>query len=341
MPIGLKPARMFDFPNLLYCKKKLLYIKKVTENDLVHVWEIAPLTELFYVTGQEASNLNELIQTFQLDWTTWYLMLDQKGDSYGLIRLVPEMDESLSIHGIGWTQPGNSPRNFVLSWYAFHHFLFSRGKEIIRTYCSAINTNALRFLIKSGYSYQYTMPSGEVNGNTLHLTITPDDFYKYTGSHSSQYDICTSSIKKTLIYLKGSKASTNRYKNQGYNFNLINEIEKQSIQKTYLKEQYGYFFQLLPPPPVYLITFNKNRFSELLINEINGQKKIVVLTIQNTTLYQYLDFINFLTTTFKFNKNDVIFIRESHVNDDLKNALTISFKFAGAHNVSKSNVWIY
>ena len=330
---------MFKFPDLLCCKKNLLFIKKVSENDIAHVWEIAPLTELFYVTGQEASNLNELIQTFQLDWTTWYLMLDQKGNSYGLIRLVPEMDEFYSIHGIGWTQQGNSPRNFVMSWFAFHHFLFCQEVEIIRTYCSAINTNALRFLTKSGYRYQYTMPGGN-NGHTMHLTITPDDFYNNTGTHSSQYELCTSTFEKNLINLNSKKAYTNRFKNQGFNVNLISGIELQSIQKLYIKEQYGYFFQLLPPPPVYLITFNKYWFSELLINEINGQKKIVILTVKNARLYQYLDFINFLKTTFHLNKKDVLFIRESHINDDLKNALTISYKFAGAHHICKSNVWI-
>jgi hypothetical protein len=331
---------MFDFPDLVCCLKNSLHIKKLTENDIAYVWEIAPLKELFYVTGQEASNLQELIQIFQLDWTTWYIMLDQKGHSYGLIRLVPEMDESWSIHGIGWTQPGNSPRNFVLSWYAFHHFLFNRGIEIIRTYCNSINTNAVRFLSKSGYRYQYSMPGGGIDGQTMYLTISPNDFYNYSGTQSSQFELCTSTFEKKTIKLIGSKASTNRLKNQLFSFNSLNEIEAQFIQKKYFNEDYGYFFKLIPPPAIYIVSHCKNKFSELLINEINGQKKIVVLTVKKATLYQYLDFINFLTTTFNFDKNDVIFIRESHVNVDLKNALTISYKFAGTHHNSKSNVWI-
>lgn len=95
---------MISFPEILHCKNNNLLFKKVDQKDSLYIWETAPLDKLFLVIGCDASDHNELADLMQLDWTTWYLMFDNFGYSYGLIRAIPEMDNSISLHGIGWTQ---------------------------------------------------------------------------------------------------------------------------------------------------------------------------------------------------------------------------------------------
>ena len=96
-------------------------------------------------------------------------MFDNFGYSYGLIRAIPEMDNSISLHGIGWTQDKNSPRTFVFSWYAFHFWIFNSQHNYIKTYCDFNNINAIHFVLKTGYIYDYWMPTITLDKKILHL----------------------------------------------------------------------------------------------------------------------------------------------------------------------------
>ena len=168
---------MILFPDILSCGHNGLLLKKVTKNDVKYIWETAPLNKLFLVIGCDACDHNDLTRLMQLDWTTWYLGLDDSGYSYGLIRAVPEMDNSISLHGIGWTQPKTSPRTFVFSWYAFHFWLLQNHKKVIKTYCDFNNTNAIKFDLKTGYVYDYWMPAITKKKKIVHLKIKKNNFF--------------------------------------------------------------------------------------------------------------------------------------------------------------------
>ncbi|MFY7943936.1 MAG: hypothetical protein ACOVNZ_05110, partial [Crocinitomicaceae bacterium] len=180
---------MKELPDIIKCNRNNFLFKKVRKDDIHLIWESAPLEELFKVLGRDCLNVNDLADTMQLDWTIWYFSIDEKGHSYGLLRVVPEMDLTYSLHGIGWIQKNKYPRVFVLSWYAFHHYLFNKGIDVLRTYCDSSNINAIRFDIKTGYVYEYCMPALVNNKIILHLKLVKENFYLLLARKSFYFEL--------------------------------------------------------------------------------------------------------------------------------------------------------
>ncbi len=290
---------MNSFPDIIRCLKNQLLFKKVSPSDIDYIWETAPLEELFLVTGCEASNSDELKDVMQLDWTTWFLMMDEQGYTYGLIRAVPEIDSSISLHGIGWTQPQRSPRIFVLSWYAFHYLLFSRNYEIVKTYCDAENTNAINFDLKTGYTYDYCMPSGVKGKKNIHLKLEkkPFDFSlekKRFDFSLTQKDFASESIP---VFVSG-KSITNRAKNQEFTLRKLEPgKEHNDFFHQHFNDNYFYYTRLVPQPFVYRISIASTQLGYLLLSEINNKKKLIIFNLAQAQLNVCLEQVKFMKNT--------------------------------------------
>jgi len=327
-------------PDVVSCKNEMFYLKKIIPLDAEYIWKNAPLKQLFFVTGHEAENVQELIELFQLDWTVWYLIIDHNGFSYGLVRAIPEMDNTISLHGIGWTQNHKSPRIFVMAWHAMHQYLFDRGSTIIKTYCDKVNTNAIRFICKTGYQYEYTMPSGNANNQTLHFTLNNDDFITLQNKKQFTFQLNSHNYNDIKIpnLIEGS-TYTDRAKQTIFSTALIEMTQLDNFKRTHSNKKFFYFYHLIPSPKTYTIFLKRTNIASLLISEINGQYKIVIFDAIDLPLNLSLDLVKFIKETFSLKTNDVIIVDDNLSLDGIFQALTISFRYCGSYNHQAPNIW--
>jgi len=333
---------MISFPEILHCKNNNLLFKKVDQNDSLYIWETAPLDKLFLVIGCDASDHNELADLMQLDWTTWYLMFDNVGYSYGLIRAIPEMDNSISLHGIGWTQHKNSPRTFVFSWYAFHFWLFSKQHNYIKTYCDFNNINAIHFDLKTGYVYDYWMPTITLDKKILHLKIEKNNFLDLLQRKQISFSLKELHFSAFEIpnYQTG-KANTSKSKHLEIE---ITELESTSELDKFItkhkRDHFYYYCYMLPKPLVYSILFKDINLGYLVNSVIKGKQSMVVFISTEIDLCTSLEIISKIKNKFELKTLDLIMLGSSEPNESLINALSIKFQFAGNHSSPTAKIWV-
>lgn len=333
---------MITFPELIQCSVNELIMQKVSKHDIPFIWDNAPLDQLFLVTGNDALDSEELQDDMHLDWTEWYLMLDKEGFTYGLIHLVPEMDETISIHGIGWTQLNKSPRNFVLCWYAMHDYLFSKGLVLIKSYCDSYNSIAINFDFKTGYTFDYCMPSRNPDSMIVHLKIEKGSFENQKLKKKLIFDLFESFDSKTkMIDLKPGRAVSSHNKKMEFTFTLLESFESISdFQSQHYNNKYFYYFKLIPQPALYSILVKDKLKGYVLIAKPGRMKRIVIFYREIDEFSFYLEFIRTFQTRFELEKDDVIML-DGHTDlNEFKNALSVIFKFSGNHQGTSSNFWI-
>ena len=69
--------------------------------------------------------------------------------TFGIIRVVPEMDHVLSLHGIGWPNDYHFSRKYFKVWIGLHQYLF-RNQTLLRSNCRDNNFGAMNVLLKMG-----------------------------------------------------------------------------------------------------------------------------------------------------------------------------------------------
>ena len=333
---------MILFPDILSCDHNGLLLKKVTQNDVEYIWETAPLSKLFLVIGCEASDYNDLTNLMQLDWTTWYLMLDNFGYSYGLIRAIPEMDNSISLHGIGWTQPKTSPRTFIFSWYAFHFWLLQNNNQFIKTYCDFNNTNAIKFVLKTGYVYEYWMPAITKKKKFVHLKIEKNSFFALLQKKQIHFNLKENTFTSFSIPIYNkSEAITSRAKDENIQIvELQTNSELEQFMKNHQKDSFFYYFYLIPRPSVYTLNFKDSNLGNMILNEIQSQKTIVLFISVEIDFGKSLDLVSELRSRFQLKTTDILLLEESISNESLINALSINFQFSGNHSQPTAKTWI-
>ena len=331
---------MISFPDIIHCEYNSLILKKVSQSDIQYIWEIAPLNKLFLVIGSKASSVNELYHLMGLDWTSWYLMLDNYGYSYGLIRAIPEMDNSISLHGIGWTQPNKSPKTFVFSWYAFHFWLFENHVDYTRTYCDVDNTNAMKFILKSGYVYQNWIPSFTNNKRVAHFLIKKITFFELLSQKHIQFTLKENNFREVIPKYQLEKSITNRAKQKSIEIiELINKSELEQFVKNHKEVSFSYYFRLIPRPLVYIIVYNNISLGNMILTELNKQKTIVLFVSEVIDLPTSLNLVAKLKSLFNLNAFDLILLEEMVSSDSLKNALSINFQYSGNHSFPNAKSW--
>ena len=333
---------MILYPELISCTLNDLYIQKVYSENINYIWEVAPLKQLFLVTGAEASNSNELEEIMQLDWTTWYLMLDSDGFSYGLIHLVPEIDNTVSVHGIGWRQPNKSPRKFILSWYAIHHYLFKKGVNLIRSYCDSTNTNAIKFDFKTGYSYDYCMPSRVENSRVVHLKIDKDTFDNQFIQKKVIFNLIESfdlKVRNNKLILGKAISSISK----GSSFHIFQiEAKKEFLEfiDNHKKDELFHYFYLIPQPKLFTVILTGEKVCFIIFSEILNTKKIILFNLKELEFTEYLELIQVIKSKFKLIKDDIILLEDKVKSFLLKDALSVNFKFSSNHTSLTNLIWI-
>jgi hypothetical protein len=328
---------MIDFPELIYCQQNNLLLKKVNPADCKYIWATAPLDELFQVLGTKLDDFNQLIDCMSMDWTTWYLMLDSVGNSFGLIRAIPELDNSISLHGIGWRQADTSARTFVLSWFAFHQFLFSNNQKIIKTYCDSMNFNAIRFDIKTGYQFEYCTPSGNNNLIVLHFVLFKNQFQDSLIQKRITFDFVHTFTFNSQFQLHEGRAKVQE--NKVFQLHLTSLTSQSELIKFYnlfKKSTLFYFLDLIPKPKVYALNLS---LGYVLHTRQNKQNKLILFINKELTFDRSLQFVKYLNDEFKLNNYDLIYLETLVNNHNLENALNVLWKYCGNQNNSSIKLW--
>ena len=112
----------------------------------------------------------------QLSWTSAYLITDANSETYGIIRVVPEMDDLYSVHGIGWPNQSKISRVYFQAWIGIHYYLFEKCIHL-KSNCSLQNLQAINVLTKTGYKPTYVNSKTGIEQN-INFSINRNDFQK-------------------------------------------------------------------------------------------------------------------------------------------------------------------
>ena len=110
----------------------------------------------------------------EFEWTNVYLICNINGDSFGLIRVVPELDNYISFHGIGWPNKSKLSRMYFKAWIGIHNYFFNKC-SLIRSNCNISNYNAIHVLDQTGYVPTFINSKIETNQN-INFTLKKSDF---------------------------------------------------------------------------------------------------------------------------------------------------------------------
>ena len=153
-------------PSYLVCSEEDIRLIRLTVDDVdwvVQNTDAQLLRNVFSSSG--GITLSEFYKS-QFSWTSVYLILNGTNDTFGIIRVVPEMDNLLSIHGIGWPNMNHFSRVYFDAWIGLHQYLF-HNHSLLRSNCRDVNFSAINVLLKTGYEATFLnlYSQGERNWN--------------------------------------------------------------------------------------------------------------------------------------------------------------------------------
>lgn len=139
-----------SLPSYLVCSEEEISLIRLTADDVDWVIQNtdAELLENVF-SSSKGLLLSEFYKT-QFSWTFVYLIVNGTNDTFGIIRVVPEMDGVFSLHGIGWPNMNRFSRVYFSAWNGIHQYLF-QSSILLRSNCRDDNFGAINVLLKTGY----------------------------------------------------------------------------------------------------------------------------------------------------------------------------------------------
>lgn len=204
---------MINLPKKLSDKNNnicLLLLSKNNSKWIAENTDIKLMRNVFPNQDNE-ENLEKYYNSI-FSWSYVYLICDIKNTSYGLIRIVPELDNQFSIHGIGWPNDNLFSRVYFNAWKAIHIFLFKKLKRIISS-CSQVNFKGMNVLIKSGYQPTFINNLFK-NDRRINFALTEKNF------------------KNSIIY---NSFDRNELNESNFKFNFNKKIKWHSFKKSNFK----------------------------------------------------------------------------------------------------------
>ena len=137
-------------PKQLISRSGDIHLTLLTVDDTDFIVSSTKREELelvFGVPGNDIS-LSDYIKRY-LEWTFCYIISD-KNSNYGIIKLVPELDDVMSFHGIGWSKRFQFSRKYFNAWYLIHDFYFKLNSISISN-CLLSNERGIKVLTSTGY----------------------------------------------------------------------------------------------------------------------------------------------------------------------------------------------
>lgn len=127
-----------------------IHLTLLSPNDADFIVLSTKREELEFLFGvpENGISLSDYIKR-DLEWTFCYVISDTNSN-YGIIKVVPELDDVLSFHGIGWSKGFQFSRKYFNAWYLIHDFYF-KSNSISISNCLLSNERGIKVLTNIGY----------------------------------------------------------------------------------------------------------------------------------------------------------------------------------------------
>lgn len=188
------------FPSQLISTNHDIILSKLNADDIKWVIQNTDAKLLENVFGSnDHIELGEFYKN-EFSWTTVYIISNLKNDTYGIIRVVPEIDDMFSMHGIGWPNNYKFTRIYFKAWVGLHEYIF-KSQSFLRSNCRDDNLSAINVLLKTGYEVSYlNLPSNELR--QINFILKREIFFE-----SSLF-----SMYKGIFFVPKQNVSKNNFK---------------------------------------------------------------------------------------------------------------------------------
>lgn len=243
-----------------FCINKNVFVQKIELADIRWIHANIPT----HILGEVYSNhesISALKREFQ--WTTNYFILDQDGVIFGIIRIIPELNDIVSIHGMGWPNQNGFSRNYLTAWLAMTQILLSKFPSL-HSNCRSNNMTAFRILEQTGFQFSHFGFHEDIQQRSLFFKIDRSDF--------------ENSILASTIPLNSIDES------RPLNINFLNSQPKHQTISKKLKIQFNKTPRV---ESAYLLSFN-----QLLLNKTSytitlGKKNVEILSLDFNAFQQH------------------------------------------------------
>ena len=242
------------------CINHNVFVQKIELNH--HRWIYENVDH--HVLGEVFSN-HESFSAFsrEIQWTTNYFILDQAGVIFGIIRIIPELNDIVSMHGMGWPNHAGFSRNYIIAWVAVTQILLEQY-PYLHSNCRSDNVTAFRILEQTGYQFCHFGFHEDINQRSLFFKLDRNDF-----NHSQLAQL----VELSTIALCKSLAINFQNSQPKH----LSKIKKIKIQ---YKETDSFHSN-------YLLTFDK-----LLLNQTKyyikmGNKRVEILSLDFNSFQQH------------------------------------------------------
>ncbi|MGY8988296.1 MAG: hypothetical protein ACKVG7_07035 [Flavobacteriales bacterium] len=318
-------------PKQLISKSGDIILTLLTANDSDFIVSSSKKEELELVFGvpEKGTSISNYIKR-DLEWTFCYVISD-KVSNYGIIKVVPEMDEVLSFHGIGWSKEFQFSRKYFNAWYLIHAF-YLKSNSIATSNCLLSNERGVKVLINTGYVPAFII---KVNNEQYKVSyeLYKDSFYSNMDNDylRSNYLIETKSknitfnniivnrksfSKRKKLSIKRLKVIKNinlKFKSQYIRNRLLIDLEKQT----------------------YLVSFRTIKIKILEINFLNQNQYHLEMN-ESVKIHDLLFVKLHLRKFFSKKLKGEIFVYNNHKYDIL---FANDYTYLGRDSFRNNSIW--
>ena len=138
---------------MLRSQEKSIFLLEVGRKNCEQVIPLISKAHFQCMSGMSDWSEEGIWDQLQLEYVKHYIIFNSKFESVGIIRVVQELNDVISIHGAGW---GQSDFLYSKAWkYLIGHF--SSSKKRIKSYCQNDNFMAIHALLRSGFNLTSTL----------------------------------------------------------------------------------------------------------------------------------------------------------------------------------------
>ena len=315
-------------PQQFVSKSSGLFLTLLTSDDTEFILSSADHIELGLVFGSPTKNktLAELIKA-DLIWISCYLISDHE-QHYGIIKIVPELDNFYSFHGIGWSEKHKFSKKYILAWYAIHHLYFKTNNYSTSNSLLS-NSNGLKALTNIGYTPTYMQKVED--DFIVNFQLSKIDFIEKIPV--SIYQDYLFEEAKQIINVKKTIAAHEPIKRAELKTPQIRIIENNHFffKSTFIKNR----LQLDLKKTTYTLKYRSIEINilEIFFSESNHYHLEVKESTKN---HDYLIFSTLLEKFFKDKPKGIIFLYNSQFSEIL---FTGNYTSLGRDPLRKRSAW--
>lgn len=318
-------------PKQLISKSGDIYLTLLNEDHIDFIVSSAKKSELELIFGtpDKGCSLSEYIRK-DLAWTFCYVISD-KNSNYGIIKVVPEIDDVLSFHGIGWSDGFRFSRKYFNAWYLIHDFYF-RSNNIFLSNCLLSNSSAIKVLVNTGYSPNFIINLHN-DEHKISFDLTKDIFYSNVDIDYLKSNFLSENISKEIIFnrtIVNRDFFPNRRKSHIHKLEVINNFNLK-FESQYIRSR----LMINLKKEVFLLSFKTLKIKILVINFLNHNQYHLEIN-ESVRIYDLL-FIKLQLKEF-FNKklSGEIFFYNSRMYEII---FTNDYTFLGYDSFRENSIW--